>query len=215
MVIRRCISVQRLSDRKTGALRSLIAYAAAGLLAGCDAHPPEPRPSQTLPVGLTLAVPRHAQEADLLCWAACGQMVMEFWKSNVAQCAQVQRRYDRRDCCDNLGRSLCNTNGWPQFPEWGFGCRTSMTALTWSELQTQIVRSQVFVFSWMTVVRLSSRTVTGGHMMVATGYTNLENESFVMLNDPARSDLGSFTYEEYVAPTNYVHWRDIVDITKK
>lgn len=66
----------------------------------------------------------------------------------------------------------------------------------------------------MCVGRFGSQMVTGGHMMVATGYTNVENQNFVIIHDPAQSDVGTLTYEEYVAPPNYVHWRDFHDISK-
>jgi hypothetical protein len=221
IVIRRCISDQRPFAQAKRGFFAFIAGSSMMLLLACGRHETANTPaipvatSTALPIGMTLPVTNCAQEADLLCWAACGQMVMDFWKTAVSQCAQVERRSGDRGCCDNHGRSLCNQSGWPQFPEWGFHCQTTTVALTWAQLQTQIVKSQAFVFSWMTVIQLSDQTVTGGHMMVARGYTNLDEEAFVVIHDPARSDLGLFTYDEFVAPTNYVHWRDIYNIAKR
>ena len=47
-----------------------------------------------------LAVTLHPQETSMWCWAASGQMTMEFLGSNVNQCTQANDRLGRNDCCN-------------------------------------------------------------------------------------------------------------------
>lgn len=52
-----------------------------------------PAPTESLNVTL------HPQETGMWCWAASGQMVMDYLGHDVAQCVQANNRFSRTDCC--------------------------------------------------------------------------------------------------------------------
>ena len=79
--------------------------------------------------GLTgsLPVTLHPQETANWCWAASGQMVMDYLGNNVSQCTEANNRFYRSDCCnlalcpypdaptyDTAGNCVgCACGGWP------------------------------------------------------------------------------------------------------
>ena len=166
------------------------------------------------PLTTTHSVTLRPQQTSMWCWAASGQMVMEFLGTNVTQCDEANKRLGRNDCCNNPVPAACVKGGWPEFDKYGFDFkRTSNTALTWSQVKNQIYcAKKPFAFSW-------HWPGGGGHMMVVTGYTTLEGTNYVYVNDPWAPNVGDQridTYDEYVArPGHHTHWDDFYDVTKK
>ena len=127
----------------------------------------------------SLAVPLHPQEATQWCWAASGQMVMEYLGHGVTQCTQANQRLARTDCrCDNCSSGLeptCDEDGRPEFERNGFDFDwREGEPLSWSELTEQLSienrsRRTPVAFSW-------KFTGGGGHMMVAKGYQSQGGE---------------------------------------
>src|SRR5262245_11148967 len=98
------------------------------VVGGCACNPPN-----LSSVSATL----RAQEQSNWCWAASGQMIMNFLGVNVTQCQEANQRSGRTDCCSNPGG--CNFTGWPEFAANGFVFDlTSDTALTWAQVRSQI-----------------------------------------------------------------------------
>jgi hypothetical protein len=179
----------------------------------------------------SLPVSLCPQETEDWCWAACGQMIMEYLGRNVTQCEQVNNRYGRTECCSidvsapKFGRFQndssvlaylnCARSGWPEFRKYNFAFRKkSNEALTWDELRNQLsagpnARGKPVAFSW----RWNNG---GGHMMVAKGYTTIDGTNYVIVLDPWPVNKGDeviIPYSAYVDdPGRCTHWDDYYDI---
>ena len=153
------------------------------------------------------------QKTGMWCWAASGEMCMEFLGTNVDQCDEANKRFGRSDCCNNPVPTGCVNGGWPEFDKYGFtSAITSNAALSWEDLKKQIYcQKKPFAFSW-------HWTGGGGHMMVVVGYAVLNNVNYVSINDPWAPNVGNqrfITYDEYVSGSDHTHWNDYYNITKK
>ena len=165
----------------------------------------------------TQAVTLRPQETSMWCWAASGEMCMDFLGTNVSQCDEANKRFGRNDCCNNPVPNACINGGWPEFDKYNFTfTRTSNTALTWDQVKEQIYcKRKPFAFSWHWIV---NGVPSGGHMMVVRGYVSLNGTNYVYVNDPWAPNVGEQriqTYDSYVTGTNYTHWDDFYDITKQ
>jgi hypothetical protein len=177
----------------------------AGVLTGCACTPPASR---------LLAVTLRPQETSMWCWAASGQMIMEFLGHNVSQGVQANNRFGRTDCTNSPIPSACVVGGWPEFNKYGFtSAHTSNAALTWDQVKAQIgCKGKPFAFSW-------HWTGGGGHMMVAIGYKTDSGVNYVEVNDPWPPNVGTSgnaalqTYSFYVSATGHTHWDDYYDVT--
>lgn len=179
-------------------------------------------PEPTLSHSVTL----RAQETGMWCWAASGEMTMDFLGANVSQCDEANKRFGRTDCCNTNKPAACIDGGWPEYEKYGFKAdRTSDAALTWKQVQEQIYcRKKPFAFSW-------HWPGGGGHMMVVSGYTTVQtrngrNSRYVYVKDPwppvdgnpstPDGDDTIMLYSAYVSsPGNYTHWDDFYNITKQ
>jgi hypothetical protein len=159
-----------------------------------------------------LAVTLRPQETDMWCWAASGEMVMEFHGASIAQCDKANKRFGRSDCCNNPVPGSCVLGGWPEFNRYGFTfSKTSNAALSWDTTRDQInCRKRPFAFTW-------AWNGGGGHMMVAIGYATVGGTRFVTINDPWAPNVGDqriITYEAYVSGNGYSHWDDYYDVRR-
>lgn len=163
------------------------------------------------PVQESLGVTLRPQETGMWCWAASGQMVMEYQGTNIPQCTQANNRFGRTDCCNSPVPGGCVNGGWPEFGKYGFTFETtSNAALSWDALRKEIADSSYcgrrpFAFTW-------HWPGGGGHMMVAIGYRTVDGVNFVEMNDPWAPNIGDhrfITYDYYVAsPGHHTHWDD-------
>lgn len=178
----------------------------------------------------SLPVTLHPQETQNWCWAASGQMVMDYLGNNVSQCVQANNRFGLKDCCEidlcptptepptygALGCVGCVCGGWPEFDKYDFTFnKTTSTALSWDQLRKQIsdepnCKKKPFCFTW-------AWPGGGGHMMVAKGYVTLAGTNYVVVLDPWAPCVGDeyiITYDYYVASLgHHTHWDDYYDIT--
>lgn len=177
---------------------------AALLVAGCC----HPNASESLPVAL------HPQETGMWCWAASGQMVMDYLGHDVSQCVQANNRFGRTDCCNSPVPNACVRGGWPEFAKYDFSFKkTTDAALSWKDLKKQISRARYckkrpFCFTW-------HHAGGGGHMMGAAGYKTVDGVNYVEKFDPWPPNVGDLmfiTYDTYVSPPNKTHWDDYYDI---
>jgi hypothetical protein len=182
------------------------------LLAGCC----KPGIIGSLPVEL------RSQETSMWCWAASGEMVMDYLGTNVTQCDEANKRFGRTDCpcgqCgDNpLANPPCVYGGWPEFDKYGFTFeRTSDTALSWSSLTKELSPNKYcgktpIAFSW-------HWDGGGGHMMVAYGYASVAGVNYVAIHDPWAPCVGDtrlVSYADWVDGAGYSHWDDFYKIRK-
>ena len=166
---------------------------------------------KVLPVGL------HPQETVNWCWAASGQMVMDYLGNNVVQCTQANNRFNRTDCpCNQCGSNPqsnppCVWGGWPEFSKYGFTFnRTSSTALSWANLKKELKEGRPVAFTW-------KWSGNGGHMMVAFGYSIIGGTKYVWIRDPwspCNGETRIITYSAYVSGTYYTHWDDFYVISQ-
>ncbi len=174
-------------------------------LAGCNC---DPKPSFTLDVTL------RPQQTSMWCWAASGQMCMEYLGVNQSQCTQANNEFSRNDCCNTPKPNDCVNGGWPEFDKYGFSfTRTSNTALTWDQIKSEIYcNKRPFAFSW-------HWPGGGGHMMTAIGYVELNGDRQVLVNNPWAPNVGNtsfMSYDWYVAGAgDHTHWDDFYQIVKK
>jgi len=166
-----------------------------------------PKSEKTLPVTLL------SQETEKWCWAASGEMIMQYMGASLQQCDEANKRFGRTDCC-NTRPSDCVNGGWPEFDKYGFtSSHTSNAALSWDQIKRQIYcKGKPFAFSWK-----DAPFIGGGHMMVATGYTTFDGINWVYVNNPEPWGVGStelIPYETYVSGPLYTHWDDYYDVTK-
>jgi len=179
------------------------------VLAGC----PWPKATCTPPASRTLAVPLRGQLTNMWCWAASGQMTMNFIHpaSNVQQADEANKRFGRTDCGNSPTPSACIQGGWPEYEKYNFTrVRTSNTALTWDQLKQEIgCAGRPFAFSW-------HWPGGGGHMMVAIGYQSSNLGNRVLVNNPWPPTAGNqswMLYSYYVAATgDHTHWDDFYQI---
>ncbi|WP_394826520.1 papain-like cysteine protease family protein [Pendulispora albinea] len=166
-----------------------------------------------------LTVPLIAQQQSQWCWAASGQMIMNYVaKANgkgqtPSQCQQANQRLNRTDCCNYPSSKNCNRPGWPVFNAWGYDYNvTNDQAISKAEIKNQVdVRKTPWGFSW-------GWDGGGGHMMVASGYSVDANGNFYVTVKnpwpPREGDEYTISYGEYVGGPqyNHVHWRDYYNV---
>jgi hypothetical protein len=166
-----------------------------------------PRPYQK-----RLLVPLHGQKTIMWCWAASGEMIMEYLGKRVEQCDQANHRFSSNACC---GRPVpvnpCINGGWPDFSHYGFSAdQTTDQALSWEDLCAQIDNHRPIAFTW-------HWRGGGGHMMVAIGHAISDNERWVLVHDPlpvGQGETKRITYENYVSGSDHTHWNDYYNITR-
>ena len=166
------------------------------LLSGCC----RPEVMATQPVTL------RPQETSMWCWAASGEMAMDFLGTNVTQCDQANKRFSRNDCCNAPVPGACVNGGWPEFNKYAFTVEhTTDAALSWAQVRSEIFcAKRPFAFAW-------HWNGGGGHMMIGRGYVTLEGVNYVYINDPWAPNVGDqriITYDAYVSGAGYTHWDD-------
>ncbi|HEX6086208.1 MAG TPA: C39 family peptidase [Thermoanaerobaculia bacterium] len=165
----------------------------------------------------TQPVPITGQQTSMWCWAASGEMTMDFLGASVTQCDEANQRFGRNDCCNTPTPAACVVGGWPEYQKYGFTADvTSDTPLTWAQVKKEIdCRNRPFAFSWHWVPG------GGGHMMVVSGYLQMNGQNYVVINDPspwAVSGGGSqriSLYSAYVSGPGYTHWNDYYNIRRQ
>lgn len=174
-------------------------------LVGCC----NPTDVSVLPVNL------NGQQTNMWCWAASGQMTMNYLHpaSNVQQCDEANKRFGLSDCCRSPVSSSCVNGGWPEYEKYNFKAdMTSDQPLRWDQIRDQIYcAKKPFAFSW-------HWNSGGGHMMVVFGYGTVAGNNYVLVNNPWPPTGGVqeiYTYDKYVggAGWDHSHWNDYYNIT--
>ena len=160
----------------------------------------------------SVATPLRSQQTSMWCWAASGEMSMDFLGTDVSQCDQANKRFGRTDCCNSPVPNACVNGGWPEFTKYGFTSNiTSNAALSFEEIKSQIYcRKSPIAYSW-------HWNGGGGHMMVINGYAVIDGNQYVSVQDPGPPNVGSAritSYNTYVSGSGYTHWNDYYNIKK-
>jgi hypothetical protein len=171
------------------------------------------------------------QETDQWCWAASGQMMMNYvGPRNVPQCYEANQRFGRTDCCNCPTPNGCAQPGWPDFDAWGYNFKETPTALSWSQLTAEVNAKRPIWFAW-------GWTGGGGHALVARGYEQVNilffQEKLVLVDNPwpwqgrcgAGNASGPFggdsleihSYDDFVGGPGYNHvtWSNIYQVAHK
>jgi hypothetical protein len=130
------------------------------------------------PTTVILPLTLHWQQTSEWCWAASGQMVMDFLgPRDVPQCYQANQHYPRNDCCSCPTPDECVKPGWPDFSTWGYNSTETQwgTPLSWSQVMDEIDSGRPFTFDW-------AWNGGGSHVMVAYGYLNFDFPGFPFLS---------------------------------
>ena len=198
-------------------------------IAGSDDHVYAWYGNCTPPTSQTLNLRNTPQETSRWCWAASAQMVMNYVANqNIPQCTQANNRFGRTDCCNTPTPgptgSNCILGGWPEFEKYGFTAKIKNSALTWNELRQEIgnggsCRGRPFAFSWNWYHQRADGTwyLEGGHMMVAMGYYTVNNDKYVLVQDPWPPNGGQYRVDNYEVfkrlDHDHEHWPDYYDVT--
>ncbi len=173
---------------------------------GCCVKPP----IKILPVPIT------GQHTDMWCWAASGEMTMNYQGATVTQCDEANKRFGMTNCCNTPTPVACANGGWPEYFKYGFSSvNTSSAPLSWNQLRDEIAcKKRPYAFSW----KWTPCGFNGGHMMVVSGYATILGINFVRVNnpwpwDPTGGGAQYFTtYSDYVAGSDHCHWDDYYKI---
>lgn len=160
-----------------------------------------------------LAVTLWPQETSQWCWAASGQMCMDFLGNNVSQCTQANNRFGLTTCCNASIPGACVTGGWPEFNKYNFtSLNTTNTALSWDKIRSEIdCKNRPMTYTW-------HWAGGSGHMVTIVGYSvgECNQERFLHINNPLPVNTGSnytITYAAYVAgDPGSSHWNDYYEI---
>jgi len=153
-----------------------------------------------------LSLSNIPQETGQWCWAASGQMIMQYVGNvTVPQCVQANDRLTRSDCCNMPTPVPCIEPNWPDFARYDFTSALSSNALRWKALKRQIAtggscRGRPFAFVWRWYAMQPDGTWAlddTAHMMVATGYRTVGTRRFVYVQDPAPATIGDFRIDDY------------------
>jgi hypothetical protein len=161
-----------------------------------------------------LAVTLWPQETSQWCWAASGQMCMDFLGNNLSQCTQANNRFGRNDCCNSPTPNACVVGGWPEFNKYNFTSKNTIDApLSWDKIRSEIdCNNRPITYTWHWPLK-------SGHMVTVIGYSvgKCSGERFLHINDPSPPNVGSkytITYDAYVAGSpGSSHWNDYYEIT--
>jgi len=164
--------------------------------------------SKVLPVTL------WPQETGMWCWAASGQMCMDYLGNNVSQCTQANNRYPKTTCCNTPTPNDCVLGGWPEFNKYNFTSLNTVNApLSWDKIRSEIdCKNRPFTYTW-------HWAGNGGHMVAIVGYSigECNDEMFLHVQNPLPVNVGSIytiTYDAYVAGNpGSSHWNDYYEIT--
>jgi hypothetical protein len=133
-----------------------------------------PPAADKAPDRFTLPVVLHAQETDLWCWAATGQMTMEFLGKPITQSAQADFVFRRTDCGDKPIPRPCVKGGSVILSPFGFTFDQSNDPLSEEELIRQIYTLRKPIpFCWQF-------PGGGGHAALVVGYARQPNKTLMV-----------------------------------
>jgi hypothetical protein len=126
------------------------------------------------PERATLPIELRAQETEVWCWAATGQMTMEFLGKSVSQSVQANLAFRRSDCGQRPTPRPCIRGGEITIRPFGFSHEVTTRPLTQEGIIRQIhdLRKPIpFAWRW---------PGGGGHAALVVGYFMQEDGNFLV-----------------------------------
>ncbi|MEW4570691.1 papain-like cysteine protease family protein [Tautonia sp. JC769] len=177
---------------------AMLSTAAAATLTILHQRPSEASPLPAQPRSKILGLDLQPQRMGNWCWAASGQMVMDFGDrsegQDISQCTQARFRVEQLialvggtdpppNCCSQPVD--CNRTGWPIFDSFEFQSRNTASEpqswLPWETIVAEIDAERPICFS----IKWTGVGERGGHMGVIHGYEETaDGERFLHIMDP-------------------------------
>jgi hypothetical protein len=127
-----------------------------------------------VPARFTLPVNLRAQETEVWCWAATGQMTMEYFGTTISQSEQANLLFRRDDCGRRPVPGPCVRGGDVVLRPFGFSHDLSRAPLSEDEIVRQIFTlRKPLPFSWVW-------PGGGGHAALVVGYAQLPDRTFLV-----------------------------------
>ncbi|HKQ50800.1 MAG TPA: C39 family peptidase [Pyrinomonadaceae bacterium] len=151
-----------------------------------------PLPQSFGPQPHTLDITRIGQERDNWCWAACVQMVMQFFDQDVSQC-QVASRFFEDDACNDPDNSFDSAREAEEIEVVFANQLPSVTSLhrpgtiTFERIQSEIDDDHRPVAVGILWLRPDG-VPRGGHLVLVKGWRTFAGREFVKVNDPYYED---------------------------
>jgi len=148
-------------------------------------------------------VPQIPQAQPEWCWAACAQMVLQFYGQTVQQCELASKLFGQA-CCDDPGSLLCNDPA--QVPDiagvyrqWGRNAVLVQGQVSFETLQSEINanRPVEIGFAWNN---------GGGHQVLVCGWNIDSTGPYLLVNDPEWGS-GAVYYVNLQAAYGWGSWQ--------
>jgi len=161
-----------------------------------------------------LNVAVESQEQSQWCWAACCQMVLEYYGFTRTQCEMADYAFGQSNCCTWGGSAACNQPNWlfdhtrdcqDVLIKWGSVFSVGHEEhFSWPLVTSEIDARRPFIIGW-------HWDGGGGHALVGRGYTD---SNWVDYNDPGPDGYmkglyswmvsgGGHTWDETLRLTDY------------
>jgi hypothetical protein len=175
-----------------------------------------PPPADGIPKPIILAVPHNLQEGKLWCWAACVNMVLEYYKKGIRQCDVVKIKLgimnlgepNHDECVDGFANREDD-------------CDPMEMAQVWRKcgIANPIPSSEVLNADGIKAELQAGRPIqvgihwlpgNGEHAILIKGWAATSPEAFV-IDDPLRDNTllgvsGRATYEELTTAFTHGEW---------
>jgi len=160
---------------------AVLCLAVFGFQAGCC------QPPKLSSVGVNI----HPQQRDWWCWAACTEMVSEYYGHRVIQCDSANYVHNKDhdpdvECCTGCkGDCPCWGSAWGAFIDeikdnwthWKFNYTYVASSLSWEDLKSTVSTTSCCGKSPIYVV-------IPGHVVVIYGYAEINGNKYISYFDP-------------------------------
>lgn len=190
-------------DSEGGPMKSKLCWALLLLYMSVVAAPA----GAQAPLGY-VSVPLDGQQTDVWCWAASGEMAMQYFGVSVQQCAEATFQFGQsqgKDCCTQPTPGVCISGGQVVIDHYGFTYQQlgGTSALTSTQIENQIAtRNEPWIFN--PYCANQSECGQWGHVLVGVGYFSPFFPFpvdlpffFLIVNDPWPPTTGSSYLEFY------------------
>ncbi|HJQ23017.1 MAG TPA: papain-like cysteine protease family protein [Blastocatellia bacterium] len=165
-----------------------------------------------LPQSKVLPVAHFQQARTQWCWAACAEMVLDYYSKRVHQCALANHLLGRKNCCAAPGPlhffSKCNRNCQVAqvaqlYSHYGLNSLYQANPVSFSVIQAEINADQPVEvgFAWFG---------GGGHLAIIRGWEQDSIGDWVRINDPhyspGNSGQGRMLHSKLATPYGLGNW---------
>ncbi len=138
------------------------------------------------------------QQTNLWCWAASGEMAMQYFGRTVQQCQEAGLQFNTSVCCVQPTPVACIKGGQVIIGDYGFRYQQKggNQPLSFAEVEQQISQQNE---PWIVNPYCASSSTCGswGHVMVGIGFSEIGPLAFISINDPWPPNTGDHYLETY------------------